>query len=347
MLKDRYVLDPWYQELVNIYCPAQKESARLCYDRLSRPNPLIKFCDDAFSEPCPYEIIVRNVKFVDQSLCISQGVSADVCAELGMGLAYTFKGSACVGVDYGQKECATHGSEGSKSEKQKFFIEPGHKLCLMNIGVSCVDDAHFQGYTHVEQVLAQEPCPFGLAKNLPSCYVDIVVEEEEEDCHIIPKESDCFILETNDRTATLYCEGDCKTNELQKALAAMLNSAFERVDRIVNQLGILERLEVIVPFFGRGSGNTNDRNDNALVPSDWDISNCDWKAQVSLGYNYHPVEGWVDPSGYNIEEDTYHPGVAVHYCVEQSVEQSGAPSLTSKWSLILAWAGLGFVLFYG
>jgi len=284
---------------VNIYCPVQEETARLCYDRLTNPNPLVKHCDATFTEDCPFTTSVRGVKFVEDGLCISQGMDASLCAEMGMGVANTFTGSACVGVNLGQEDCVTRGSEGSRSEKLSFSIPPGHKLCLTNIGVSCGTGFPYHGYTHVSTVLAQESCPVAqhAARDLPDCYADIVVDDEpDEDCFAIPEGSECFILEKTDRRATLYCDGDCKTYELETMLNVVTQAAAQKVDRIVSEFDILDN--IIGPWSRRN------KNDNSVVPDDWNLGNCDWRAQIDLGYNSHPIEAWIDPSGYNIDEDT-------------------------------------------
>lgn len=333
---------------MNIYCPVQEETARLCYDRLSNPNPLVKHCDATFtepSEPCPFTTSVSSVKFVEDGLCITQGMDASLCAEMGMGIAYTFTGSACVGVDLGQEDCVTRESEGSTyedmsftSEEMSFSIPPGHKLCLTNIGVSCGTGFPYHGHTHIAIALAQESCPVdqNVARDLPDCYADVVVDDEpDDDCFVIPEGSECFILEKTDRTATLYCDGDCKTTELETVLNFVIKAAANHVDRIVSEFDILDN--IMGPWSG---GNKKDRS---VVPDDWNIGNCDWRARIDLGYNSHPIEAWIDPSGYNINEDTYHPGHAVHYCVWQSVE-SGAYMRNLRRSLLMA--SLGFALFY-
>lgn len=319
---------------MNVYCPLHEDEARLCYDRVS--PPIIRNCDSGFTEKCEFWFTISNVKFVEQGLCISHGASADVCAEMGMAVGYTFKGSACVGVDYGQDDCATHGSKGTKTEKVRYFVDPGFKICIVNVGVGCGDGADFQGHKYVSMVPSNSECPLlEEISDLPDCLVNIQDEKEDEHCHMIPEDSECFIVENDDkRSARLLCEGHCNTNALTETLDSILSFAQKRVNKIVPVSEVLK----LLPW---QSNNNND--DLVLLPGDWDLDGCDFDADLTLHYDHHPVEGWIDKSGYNILTNTYHPGQAVTYCVWQSTprnEYSGANMLNSTLSLLLVFVVL-------
>jgi len=241
-------------------------------------------------------------------------------------VAYTFTGSACAGVDYGQEECATHGSDSQKSETLGFSIDPGNKICIYKIGVGCSEDAGFQGHLHVETVLATSDCPMlEELGTIPECYVQIEDEEDDEECHMIPEGSECFILENdNTRSAKLLCGGTCKDTFLEETL----NNILTAVEKQINKIVPISQLSRFLPW----KKNNNDDDDFVTLP-EVDLDGCDFRAEINLFYNYHPLEGWIDTSGYNIQTDTFHPGHAVTYCVGQTVVP---PSGTTTLSLLVA-----------
>lgn len=292
--------ETWIQYQLEMHCPGQEETARLCRDTHHRTKT--RYCDWSFPGRCGYSITQGSTKFVNSGQCVTENVKMDVCLEKGYVAAVTFTGKACVGVDHGQRDCVTHGSQAQISEKMDFDIDPGSKLCLSNIGYNCGGDAVFASYAHVSTVSgAHTTCPEEeFIAHLPQCEFVLESQQAAGDCYWLPMGSDCFIIEDEYLTATLYCGGVCEDPDLKQVVDELLDFSVGAGNSIIKLLSL--------PMPWREK-NVEDDTVN--------LDGCDFDAVVSLTYDSHPVEGWLDASGYSPQTNTYNLNQSVVYCIEQ------------------------------
>jgi len=149
-------------------CP-NSPSCGTCYDEEVAPT----VCD-----PLALDCVVEREKittsFVEESRCVSYGMSAEVCAANGGD--FVVKLQACVMFQAGQESCTTKGGETGVSMSTAVKMSASQKACHLILGVMCDADSGLQSLERVVLVPADQPCP--TIQNWPvSC--DLLSESNE------------------------------------------------------------------------------------------------------------------------------------------------------------------------